>query len=176
MVIKTFLILFLELINLAVSEVICSKSTKKLTLSDTKNFTIDKYEHSYYKKSFYIYPKFETDLSFEVEQPWLISEYFSLILSSRLNTEIKDYNIDKNRAYEIKFNFKRNAKTEKSFKKEKYVEKNEICKEYKETNNLDINILDNNSKKIKKYYRLIIINDKLTIYSKDVLIHEKNLK
>ena len=145
MVINTFLILLLEQINLAVSYVICSKSTKKLTLSDTKNFTIDKSEHSYFKKSFYIYPKFETHLSFEVEQPWLISEYFSLILSSSLNTKIL-----LKRAYEIKFNFKRNAKTEKSLKKEKYIEKNEIYKEYKDTNNIDINIFHNYSKKKKK--------------------------
>ena len=174
MVITMFLILLLEQINLTLSDVICSKSTKKLTLSDTYNFTIDKSEHFYFKKRFYIYPTFEAHLSFEVEQPWLISEYFSFILSNSLNKAIKEYNIANNRAYEIKFNFKRNTKIENSLKTEKYNEKNEMCKENKDTNNLDINILDNNYKKIKKNYRLIIINDKLAIYSKNVLIHEKN--
>ena len=109
MVITTFLILLLEQINLTISDVIYSKSTKKLTLSDTYNFTIDKSEQSYFTKRFYIYPKFEAYLSFEVEQPWLISEYFSFILSSPLNKEMKEYNITKNRAYEIKFNFKKNT-------------------------------------------------------------------
>ena len=140
MVKTTFLIRLLEQINLTISDVICSKSTKKLTLSDTYNFTIDKSEQSYFTKRFYIYPKFETYLSFEVEQPWLISEYFSFILSSPLNKEMKEYNITKNRAYEIKFNFKKNTEIENSLKTEKYIEKNEICQENKDTNNLDISI------------------------------------
>ena len=173
MVKTTFLIRLLEQINLTISDVICSKSTKKLTLSDTYNLVIDKSEHSYFKKRFYIYPKFEVHLSFEVEQPWLISEYFSLILSSRLNKAMEEYNIAKIRAYKIKFNFKKNTKIENSLKTEKYIEKNEICQENEDINNLDINIFYNNYKKIKKYYRLIIINDKLTIYSKNDLIHEK---
>ena len=131
MEIKVFLILLLEQINLTVSDVICSKSTKKLTLSDTENYKINKYEHFYFKKSFYIYPKFEAYLSFEVEQPWLISEYFSFILSSRLNTAIKKYNIAKNRAYEIKFNFKRNTQTENSLKRKNILKKKKYVKKIK---------------------------------------------
>ena len=173
MAIAMLLILLMKLIDLTVSDVICSKSTKKLTLSDTGNFTIDNFEHSYFKKSFYIYPKFEAHLSFEVEQPWLISEYFSFILSSRPNKAIKEYNNAKISSYEIKFNFNRNTQTENSLKTENYIEKDEIFKENKGTNNLDIYIFDKNRKKIKKYYRFIFINDKLTIYSKNVLIYEK---